>query len=593
MKRSTQVASTLLILVAGPACGGVDGRTDFEDETETAAVSEACLLERPEASGRPLAVTCDRLADFLRYPDTVFASSVGVAEGELVRPGQTIPAHCVLTGKMLERVSPIDGSVYSIGFEMRLPLKWNRRFFYQANGGMDGEVATAAGDTSGGGPLTSALAQSFAVISSDAGHNALQNPSFGLDPQARLDYGYQAVGKLTGMAKSVIRAAYGQRPKYSYIGGCSNGGRHTMVAASRYAAQYDGYLVGSPGFNLPKAAVASLYGAQQYASLAAPGAVFTDGPFAGLPDISGAFTQAERQLVVNQVLEQCDALDGLSDGMVQNAVECQSSFSLDRDVPTCVGERDGTCLSAAQKVAIGNVFAGAKTSSGVPIYSSFPFDTGLVAGDVLFWDFVSPLILDSSVVGFVFGTPPADPVTFIPPLFALMGNVDLMATSLSATNDTYTESAESFMVPPDLRFESMRRHGGRMMVYHGVSDPIFSADDTRKWYDELNQRGTAGNNARLYLVPGMSHCAGGPATDQFDLLTPLVRWVEQGDAPRRVVASARGFTNPGGPNYDLPPSWSSERTRPLCAYPKVAVYRGGDVESADSFVCAPPGDPRF
>ena len=151
---------------------------------------------------------------------------------------------------MFDRVSTVDGKSYAIGFEMRLPDAWNGRFFYQANGGTDGSVVTASGGF-GGGPATSPLAQGFAVISSDAGHNAAQNPTFGIDPQARLDYGYQAVAKLTPMAKAVIQTAYGKGPDRSYFGGCSNGGRHTLVAASRYADQYDGFLVGDPGLRLP------------------------------------------------------------------------------------------------------------------------------------------------------------------------------------------------------------------------------------------------------------------------------------------------------------------------------------------------------
>src|SRR5206468_11594594 len=145
--------------------------------------------------------------------------------------GNPVTAHCQITGTMFNRVSTVDGQSFAIGFEMRLPNAWNGRFFYQANGGTDGSVVTATGPVNGGGGLTHALAQGFAVISSDAGHNAAQNASFGVDPQARLDYGYQAVAKLTPMAKSVIQTAYGKGPDRSYIGGCSNGGRHTMVAA--------------------------------------------------------------------------------------------------------------------------------------------------------------------------------------------------------------------------------------------------------------------------------------------------------------------------------------------------------------------------
>lgn len=566
-------------------CGGstVTEQADAANlgSTEEAVVQSECSADE----SRPLAVECNQLLASLAYPNTVFTSATSVAAGALQQGGQPIAAHCLLVGKMFERVGPLDGQTYAIGFEMRLPASWNRRFFYQANGGLDGSVVPALGAVSGGGPLTGALLQGFAVLSSDAGHSALQVPFFGLDPQARLDFGYQAVGKLTPMAKSVIRTAYGAKPAYSYIGGCSNGGRHAMVAAARYPDQYDGYLVGSPGFNLPKAAVASIYGAQQYAPLAG-GAVIPGGPFAGLPDLSAAFTLAERRLLSSKVLEQCDALDGVVDGMVQRMQDCQATFDLDTDVPTCPGPRDGTCLSAQQKVAIGNIFAGAETTAGESIYSSFPFDTGYTVGDAAFWEFISPLILDPGAVGFVFGTPPANPATFIPPFFALTGSVDQMYASIFATSGPYTESAQSFMVPPDLgRLKGMHKQHGRMIVYHGVSDPIFSAEDTVRWFEDLNGPGSADGDARLFLVPGMSHCGNGPAADQFDLLTPLVRWVEEKKAPSRVTASVRGPTNPGGPNFELPPEWSPNRTRPLCAYPRVASYRGGDIERAESFDC--------
>jgi feruloyl esterase len=552
-------------------------------------------------SGGPLLKPCEALAASLALANTTFTSSTSVPAGTLKLAGQDIGAHCLLTGKMFERVSPIDGKIYAIGFEMRLPLDWNGRFFYQANGGIDGSVVTATGPTSGGGPLTSALSQGFAVISSDAGHNAAQNPTFGLDPQARLDYGYQAVGKLTPMAKRVIRTAYGKRPAFSYIGGCSNGGRHTMVAAARYADQYDGFLVGSPGFNLPKAAVASIYGAQQYAPFAVPGASIPAGPFAGLPDLSGAFTTAERQLVSNKVLEKCDALDGLADGLVQKVRACQRAFDLDRDVPTCPGARDGTCLSAGQKVAIGNIFAGPKDAKGRPIYSSFPYDSGHGSSGTIFWEFIAPMILDPGAVGFVFKTPPVDPATFIPPVFSFTADINLLSQQIFATNAVYTESGMQFMTPPDPEhLRTLQRRGGRMIVYHGVSDPIFSINDTTRWFERLAAARHRGDDhdghdaddsdnaqafARLFHVPGMNHCSGGPATDQFDLLTPLVRWVEDGHAPERVTATARGPGNVGGANPEVPADWSATRTRPLCAFPKVATYRGGDVEKAASFAC--------
>jgi hypothetical protein len=563
-----------------PACSDAPDVTALDEVLAISSAEFAANSESGREESVRTALDCSQLLSVLRYPDTVFSSAASVTEGELQRPGQVIPAHCLVTGKMFERVSPVDGQTYSIGFEMRLPLQWTHRFFYQANGGIDGLVEPAIGNTSGGGPLTSALQKGMAVISSDAGHSALQNPAFGIDPQARLDFGYRAVGKLTPMAKSVLEAAYGRRPEYSYIGGCSNGGRHVMVAAARYPHEYDGYLVGSPGFNLPSAAVANIYGAQQYAPLSG-GAVIADGPFAGLPDLSAAFTLPERQALSKAVLEQCDALDGVVDGMIQDPRACNGVFNLDDHVPTCPGPRDGTCLIADQKVAVGNVFSGARMSDGTRFYRGFPFDAGHAALDVAFWEFIAPLILDSGSVGFVFGTPPVDPAAFIPPLFALTSNVDQLVASTFATNATYTESAQQFMVPPPL--EGFQHRGRRMLAYHGVSDAIFSAEDTAQWYGNLTE--PARKAVRLYLVPGMTHCAGGPSTDQFDLLTPLMRWVERGTSPRGVLASARGLTNRGGPNFDVPPTWSPDRTRPLCPFPRVAVYQGGDIELAESFHC--------
>ncbi len=575
MKRYMLSANILALAAAASGCSGADRDADNGSPTESELAICADISLRS---------TCEQLLTSVQFPNTAFSSSTRVAAGTLTLAGQAVPAHCLLSGQMHERVSEIDGQTYAIRFEMRLPINWNGRFFYQANGGLDGEVVPATGNTSGGGPLTSALSLGFAVISSDAGHTSAQNPAFGIDPQARLDYGYQAVGKLTPMAKSVIRSAYGKAPRYSYIGGCSNGGRHTLVAAARYADEYDGYLMGAPGFHLPKAAVASIYGGQQYAALAPPGATIPSGPFAGLPDISGAFTEAERRLLVTKVLEQCDALDGVADGIVGALADCQTAFSLERDVPTCEGDRDGSCLSAAQKAAIGRVFAGPKDSRGQAIYSGFPFDAGHTASGTAFWDFVSPLLLDSGAVGFVFGTPPQDPATFVPPQFALTRPIDDLAASLAATDAMYTEASLSFMQPPnEHELPDFRRLGRHMLVYHGGSDPIFSADDTARWFSTLSP--SAQSLVRLYLVPGMNHCSDGPATDQFDLLTPLMRWVEKGIAPKNLVASGRGQGNPGGLNSDYPADWAADRTRPLCPFPQVAVYRNGDVERAESFVC--------
>lgn len=522
--------------------------------------------------------SCTDLASKISFANTTISAASAVAAGTLTVAGTPVPAHCKVTGSMFPRVSTTDGNSYAIGFEMRLPNAWNGRFFYQANGGIDGSVVTATGAVNGGGGLTHALNMGFAVISSDAGHAGALGPNFGIDPQARLDYGYQAVAKLTPMAKSAIQTAYGKAPDRSYFGGCSNGGRHTMVAAARYADQYDGFLVGNPGFNLPKAGIASIAGGQIYAALAStPG------------DLSTGFTLAERTLVSTAVLGKCDALDGASDGLVQDTAACQIAFNLDRDVPTCTSARDGSCLSAAQKTGIAKIFSGPTTSNGNKIYASFPYDAGLAGSGYGFWEFTAPLVLDSGGVGLIWGAPPEAAATFNGPSFALTGNLDTMVARVNATSGIYAESAMSFMTPPNpSKLPTLKNRGAKMMVYHGTSDPIFSSDDTTAWYQALRSEngGDASSFARYYPVPGMNHCSGGPATDQFDMLTPLVNWVEKGQAPDSVLASARGVGNAAAVNADLPSAWSPTRTRPLCAYPKIARYKGsGDIENAANFSC--------
>ncbi len=522
--------------------------------------------------------SCSALASRINFANTTITAANTIAAGTLTVAGAPVREHCQVTGKMFQRVSTVDGKSYAIGFEMRLPMAWNGRFFYQGNGGIDGSVVTATGAVNGGGGLNNALNMGFAVISSDAGHEGSMGPNFGIDPQARLDYGYQAVAKLTPMAKNAIQTAYGKAPDRSYFGGCSNGGRHTMVAASRFADQYDGYLVGNPGFNLPKAGIASIASGKIYASLAStPG------------DLSTGFTTAERALVSKAVLAKCDALDGSTDGLVQDTGACQAAFNLDRDVPTCSGARDGSCLSADQKTGIAKIFSGPTTSTGSKIYTSFPYDAGLAGGGYGFWEFTAPLVLDSGGVALIWSAPPEDAATFNGPVFALTGNVDTMVARVNATNAVYTESGMSLMTPPNpSNLSAIKNRGAKMMVYHGTSDPIFSSDDTTAWYDGVRNanNGDASNFARFYRVPGMNHCSGGPATDQFDMLTPLVNWVEKGEAPDSVVATARGAGNAGGVNADVPASWSANRSRPLCAYPKVARYNGsGDIESASSFSC--------
>ena len=556
----------------------------------------SCANYQSNASTVP--VECAQLAsNFVASPAN---GKVRLTATESVPAGLTVPgmagpiampAHCKVSGTMNERTG-VDGKPYAIGFEMRLPVAWSGRFLLQANGGADGVVQPAFGNVSSA-ATTNALLQGFAVLSSDAGHTAESGPAvglvggnlFGMDPQARLDYGYQANGALAPMAKKLISSHYGQPPKTSYMMGCSNGGHHAMVAASRYADQFDGLLAGNPGFNLPKAAVQHAWDIQSFSAVS--------------PDVKAAFPPSDMKLLADAVLDKCDALDGLVDGMVNNLAACQKAFDI--KALQCTAGKTAQCLSAPQVIALQKVFSGPVNSKGEQLYADWPWDAGVGASQIGFgswrsWKLQGPIaglpiigVLGGGSVAYTFATPPK-PVAGNPPALikSLMDyNFDIDAPKIFATNETFKESSVQFMTPPDASdLRQFKAKGGKLMVYHGTSDPVFSFNDTRNWYEALdrNHAGNAASFARLFPVPGMNHCQGGPATEQFDMLTALVNWVEKGQAPDQVIATARTGFNP-----DVPANWASNgqaRTRPLCPYPKQVRYKGsGDINDAASFEC--------
>ncbi len=406
----------------------------------------------------------------------------------------------------------------------------------------------------------------FAVISSDAGHQA-PTPFFGIDPQARLDYGYQAVGKLTPMAKNIIQAAYGKGPDRSYFGGCSNGGRHAMVAAARYADQYDGFLVGNPGYRLPLAAIANVAGGKTYAALATtPG------------DLGSGFTLAERATGLERGAGQMRrarwrrrrpgaGYGCLPEGLRPEPRRADLRRHARRQLPVGGAEerhRRPVRGRRTPRAAPRSTPASRRTRAWRP-----------PAGPS--WKFTSPMQRDAGAIAFIWQVPPAALAGFDGNAFVLNANLDALLAAINATSATYPEKALSFMTPPDANgLATLKNRGAKMMVYHGTSDPIFSSDDTTAWYERLFSANGAdtSNFARFFRVPGMNHCSGGPALDQFDMLTPLVNWVEQGQAPDSVTASARGAGNAGGVNTDLPAAWSATRSRPLCAVSESGALQG-------------------
>ena len=309
------------------------------------------------------------------------------------------------------------------------------------------------------------------------------------------------------------------------------------MAATRYPEQYDGYLAGAPGFHLPKAATAQMWKVQQYAGIAT-GTIAT-GADAGQPDITTAVSPAEFNVLGASIVAKCDALDGATDGMVSDVKACQAAFNIKTDVTTCGGARDGTCLTDAQKNVLAKVFAGATNSKGEATYSNFWYDPGVAGVNYAYWHYTASTQLDPGAVAFIFNTPPMAKSAFLATTglkFALGYNMDTDHPKMFATDATYQESAWSYMTPPnETSLGKLRDRGARLLVYHGGGDGIFSTADTAKWYESLPQGISGGTDqyARLFVVPGMNHCSAGPATDQFDMITSLVNWVEKDRHPSK------------------------------------------------------------
>ncbi|SDM34973.1 feruloyl esterase [Franzmannia pantelleriensis] len=538
-------------------------------------VSGAVLLSAPVAAESQ----CEALSE-------AYSTSADMritASEALPRESEWGIAHCHVQGVTHEHTG-IDGQEYGIRFELRLPEEWNHGFIHQFNGGTDGEVVPATGEVLPG--TGSALARGFAVVSSDAGHDSYAQDAglasgarFGLDPQARQDYGYAAVAKLHPLAVSLVEDFYATEVRYTYGVGRSNGGRHAMVAAARMPDAFDGLLVGYPGLNLPKAALQHAWDIQAFTAIEG--------------DVRRAFSRDDLALVANAVRQSCDHLDGVEDGIVADIDACQEYFDIEQ--LRCEAGHTQACLSSAQVAALKAVHGGPHNSQGVPLYSDWPWDTGIASQNWRMWKLESPIddwdnrpiigVMGASALAQVFTTPPTevagDPASLEE--YLLTFDFDSDAPRIYASNDTFSESAMAFMTPPgvdDPEMVEFKAAGGRMLVFHGNSDPVFSVNDTTRWYRQLdhNHDGRADEFVRFYRVPGMPHGVDGVVTADIDFLSALTAWVEEGERPDAILAGVQ-------PDNQEALDALGDISRPLCPYPRVARYHDGDKSSADSFVC--------
>jgi hypothetical protein len=581
-----------LLLIAGP--GFSAGADDAAATSSAASTADGAGATSASLSTNGLAARCAQLATSMRsWPERgtkIVSADWHEADSTVRTPmGGTlkVPAHCEVTGTMREREG-VDGQQYAIRFRLRLPEAWNQRFFFQGGGGTNGDIGDALGSISPGTP--NALTLGYAVVSQDSGHDNVRNAvperggtvAFGFDPQARAEFGGASLKPVAEAAKAVLASFYGRRPERSYFVGCSKGGQEGMYFAQRHPEVFDGIVAAAPGFSLPRAAVAEAWDTQAFASLIEPGKPASGRKAEQLP---ATFSNAQFARVRSAVLEACDADDGAVDGITGNWSACaweRVQPALQKQV--CSDSAD--CLSHAQVEVIQRVYSGAKDSRGQALYASWPFDGGIGSDGWRIWKIGPPVggfpginvAMGAPALAAIFTTPPTELGAGIDAAFryALSFDFDRDAPKVYAKGAGFRRSAweDISARSPDLR--KFRARGARMIVPHGVSDPVFSVNDTVAWYREVDRRnaGKAADFVRVFPVPGMAHCSGGPATDQFDAFDALVKWVEQGVAPGQLLAKA-------GPMSPWP-----DRTRPVCAYPKVARYIGqGSLEEAASFRC--------
>lgn len=489
-----------------------------------------------------LAADCADLAK-LALPQAKVTLATAIPAGAFTPPGgrpiPNLPAFCRLAATL----TPTSDS--DIKIEVWLPAKWNNQLFGVGNGGYAGSISYSG--------LAEGLRHGFAAVSTDTGHTATPDASWALNhPEKITDFGHRAIHLMTVQAKAVITAHYGTAPKKSYFSSCSNGGRQALMEAQRYPEDYDGIIAGAP--------------ANAWISLMTTAAKNTQAtgraylPAAKLPAIQAA------------VLTACDQLDGVKDSVLENPAACR----FDPASLRCAGPETNDCLTAPQIESLKTVYAGLRSAQGKPLFPGYSPSGEAEPGGWGPW-ITGPAHDKSALYGFstsffrffVHSDPNWDYKTF--DISKDLPAAQKLAPALDSTS-------------PDLK--AFHARGGKLILYHGWCDAAIPAQNAIDYYQSVVKKmGTkrAAQFVRLFMVPGMQHCSGGVGPHTFgqssspqgdpttNIAAALARWVEQGQAPEQLIASKPG------------------RTRPLCAYPKQARYKGtGSTDDAANFTCTAP-----
>ena len=431
--------------------------------------------------------------------------------------------HCKLTGRLGRE----------IGFSVWLPSDWNGKFVMGGGGGFVGSIQNQA-------LAVGALERGYATAGTDTGHQAGGiDGSWALHNLERIvNYGHVAIHRASEVAKHIARTHYGAGAERAYFAGCSNGGRQAMAFSQRYPNDFDAIIAGAPAFD--------------FAGVGASFLNVTKHMYPDMDDLAAPLvTPADRKLLASAVLAHCDAQDGLEDGIMNDPRECDFD--------------PGTLDLSPEKIAaIRSAYDGPRNSDG-PVHPGWPFGGEDAAGGWGSWLAGTGLRGDGGPPSAAFGFG----VDFM--RYMVVHDADWRYDTLDF--DGFRERAATVAgalsaVSPDL--DAFREAGGKLLLYHGWSDAALSALATVDYVDSVYARDpSARDDVRLFLMPGVLHCAGGPGPWMVDYLDAVEQWVDTGQAPDTLTA---GFAEGGG-------------ARPLCAHPAQAAYTGGDDRSPESFEC--------
>jgi feruloyl esterase len=511
----------------------------------------AAMVMTMPSSRVSAAATCESLSS-LSLPETTITMAQTVAPGAFALPQdrsascwlqpcpssngpgevfKSLPTFC----RVAATLKPTSDS--DIKIEIWMPDSgWNGKFIAVGNGGWAGAITYTA--------MSVPLARGYAVASTNTGHDGTSGDgSFALGhPEKLIDFGYRAIHEMTLKAEAFIAAYYGNAPRLSYWNGCSTGGRQALMEAQRFPADFDGMIAGAPANNTTHLVTYSLWVAQ-----------------AVHKDAASYIPPTKYPLIHNAVLEACDALDGVKDGVLEDPTRCK----FDPKVLECKGADGPGCLTAPQVEAARKIYT--PTTNPRTKQQIFP---ALEPGSELGWEArAGPQPSPSAISHWryvVFKDPNWDYKTF---------NFDSdVALGDRIENDIINATG------PDLK--AFFGHGGKLLQYHGWSDPTISPRNSINYYksvlDTMGSGSKVNESYRLFMVPGMAHCGGGDGPDQLDPINALEQWVERGKAPDRIIASRIR-------------DGKTERTRPLCPYPEVATYKGtGSTDDAANFSCLVP-----